>query len=368
MRATQTALLCLLCLLAGALGARLLSPAPAKPAPDQAAELRSLIRRRFYRPVRDPVLRTGALKGIVAALGDPYSEYLDPQAALAFREQIEGTFAGIGVELRPARAGARIARVLEDSPAARAKLHRGDLITAVGRRSLAGGSLTEASALVRGPAGSTAELWVRERGTARSRRVLLLRAEISVSSVSLRMLGGGLAVVKLSQFSNETGRALVSAVRRAQRRRARALVLDLRGNGGGLVDAAEEAAGVFLGPGRPVASISGRAWKREVLRSRGPRRWSGPLVVLIDRDSASAAELLAGALRDEIAVKLVGERSYGKGVVESTYNLSGGGLLKLTIAEYRTPAGARIAGRGLRPDLRTPSRRALAAARSLLRR
>jgi len=255
-------------------------------------------------------------------------------------------FAGPGVE---------VASLVPDSPAERAGIEPGETIVSVGGRSIAGLSANAATARIKGPEGTEVTIGVRPRGGGKARQVTLVRAEIEVPVVSsaLKTVGGEkLGYVRLAGFSRGAHGPLRRAVRRLQRRGAEGLVLDLRGNGGGLLDEAVLAASVFLPEGEVVVTTRSRSEGRKVYRTEGGNLPALPIVVLIDRNTASAAEILAAALADQAGAEIVGRRSFGKGVFQQEIGLSNGGALKLTVGEYFTPDGTNLAGAGIQPDVK----------------
>lgn len=323
------------------------------------AEASELIEDNYYRAVRPGELTDAGLQGIVRGLRrryrDRFSEYFSPAMLTRFNEEIEGRFSGIGLSVVGVEDGLRVVRVFKRSPAARAGIVPGETIVSVGGRSLRGVGTDAATALIKGPEGTEVTIGVRPRGGGEPRRARLTRAEIAVPVVSseLETVGGErLGYLRLAAFSSGAHGALRRTVRRLQRRGAEGLVLDLRANGGGLLDEAVLSAGVFLPEGTTVVSTESRSQGEETYEAKGGKLPSLPTVVLIDRGTASAAEILAAALADEAGATLVGGRSFGKGVFQQEIGLANGGALKLTVGEYFTPSGDNLAGAGIRPDVR----------------
>jgi carboxyl-terminal processing protease len=321
----------------------------------QEADVLDLLEHHYYRPVDAAALQRSSIDGMLAALHDPYTQYLDPSQLQALRLDDAGQYTGVGLVV--ARRGGRVivTGTFPGSPAAKAGIRAGDRLLAVDGRSVQG-DVDAAVGRITGPAGTRVRLRVGRAGRPDPLAVTLERAEITVPPVAARIVtrnGVKLGVIRLQQFT----RGAASLTRRAEQGLvgfgARAVVLDLRGDPGGLVDEAVGVAGAFLPKGTPVATIEGAHQKRTVLRTRGgqvPRHV--PLVVLVNRRSASSSEIVAGALRDDGAAVLVGTRTFGKALVQTTLPLRGGGALKLTTARYLTPKGLDINHRGLRPSLR----------------
>jgi carboxyl-terminal processing protease len=322
-----------------------------------SAEAGELVEDNYFREVPERELTDASLRGMVAGLRrryrDRFSEYFSPAMLIRFNEEIEGRFSGIGLNVTQVPAGLRVRQVFERSPAERAGIEVGETIVSVNGRSIAGLDSNASTALIKGPEGSEVTLGVRTRGDVR--RLRITRAEISVPVVSSRLEtvdGEKLGYVRLAAFSEGAHGALREAVQRLQRRGVQGLALDLRGNGGGLLDEAVLTASVFLPEGDVVVSTESRSQGEAVYKARGGNLPALPVVVLIDRNTASAAEILAAALVDDAGARTVGERSFGKGVFQQEIGLSNGGALKLTVGEYFTPDGTNLAGSGIRPDVR----------------
>jgi carboxyl-terminal processing protease len=323
------------------------------------AEASELIEDNYYRSVPQSELTDASLQGMVRGLRrryrDRFSEYFSPATLVRFREEIEGRFSGIGLSVAGVDEGLRVVSVFKGSPAERAGIEAGETIVSVDGRSIAGLDADAATARIKGPEGTEVVVGVRPRSGGAARRVRLTRAEIAVPVISSRLETAGgekLGYARLAAFSEGAHGALRGAVRRLQRRGARGLVLDLRGNGGGLLEEAVLSASVFLPEGATVVSTESRNEGRRVYEAEGGNLPPLPLVVLIDRGTASAAEILTAALSEDAGARIVGTRSFGKGVFQQEIGLSNGGALKLTVGEYFTPEGENLAGAGIRPDVR----------------
>jgi carboxyl-terminal processing protease len=323
------------------------------------AEATELIQDNYYRPVKQSQLIDSSLNGMVRGLrrrfGDRFSEYFSPQSLKAFNEEISGRFSGVGIEITSVRRGLLAGRVFHGSPAARAGIVPGDVIVSVDGHSIAGENIDRAKDRIVGPQGTEVTLGVLAPKTGKVRSVRVTRAEIEAPVTTTRIErvnGRRLGYVGFDSFTEGSHGLLREAVQRVERRGAQGIVLDLRGNGGGLLEEAVLAASVFMPKGRVVVSTSSRTEGHAVYRTHGGNLPSRPLVVLIDRNTASAAEILTAALADDAGATVVGTRSYGKGVFQQEVDLSNGGALKLTIGEYFTPAGVNLAGKGIHPDVR----------------
>ena len=309
-------------------------------------------------PVSQSALTDSSLGGMVRGLRrrfhDRFSEYFSPKALEGFNEEIDGHFSGVGIVIAPDRRGILTERVLPGSPAAKAGLERGDMIVSVDGKPLDGENLLAAKERITGPEGTSVRLGVVRPGRRGVESVRVTRAEIVTPVTSTRIKhvdGRKLGYVRFSSFTDGSHELVAKAIRRVEREGAQGIVLDLRGNGGGLLQEAVSIASLFMPKGKVVVSTSSRAEGNSVYRSSGGDLVKVPVVVLIDRDTASSAEILTAALADDIGATVVGTRSYGKGVFQQEIPLSNGGALKLTVGEYFTPKGTNLAGKGIHPDV-----------------
>ncbi len=324
------------------------------------AEAAEVIEDTYFRPVGETELGNASLQGMVRELrqrhGDRFSEYFSPQSLESFNEAIAGHFSGVGLSIVEVKRGLRAVQVFEDSPAERAGIVPGDTIVTVDGESIAGISSTEAITKIKGPEGTEVTLGVLDAGSGKVRQLRLTRAEVTLPNVSSRVetvAGARLGYVRMLSFSEGAHAQLAEAVRRVQRRGAQGIVLDLRGNPGGLLDEAVLCASLFLPEGEVVVSTESRSQGDSVHKTVDGRVTRLPLVVLIDRGTASAAEILAAALADDAGAQVVGTRSFGKGVFQQEEPLSNGGALKLTVGEYFTPDGVNLArSHGIHPDVK----------------
>jgi carboxyl-terminal processing protease len=319
-----------------------------------------LLSKEYYRKVDTNSLVNRGLSQIVASLHDPYSHYYDPQQYNAFQDLTDPHLSGIGVGVNGTRRGVRILQVYGGTPAANAGLVQGEQIVSVGSRSLAGPNpklnANRATKLIKGPAGTNVTITVREG--AHKFVKTITRANVIVPVASSRLLtyhGTKVGYVALSQFAPGAGAEVRGQVQKMLHQGARALILDLRDNGGGLVEEAVKTASIFI-PSGTIVSTRGRAVPSQVYLATGNAiSTSIPLVVLVNRDTASAAEIVTGALKDHGRATVVGTRTYGKGVFQEIEQLRNGGALDFTVGEYYTPNGTNLGGPGVRGG-RTVSR------------
>jgi len=292
-----------------------------------------------------------AISGMVAAIGDPNTAFYNPDAFAQFVRRTRGEdFVGVGVVIEERSGQVVITEVLEDSPASEAGLRGGDVIIAVDGAPAAGKPLDQVSQMIRGSEGTSVVLTIRRAGQDPQLTVTITRRRLQQRVVSTRVLPSGVGYLRLTQFTQPSAEMVAAGLKSLLQEGARGIVLDMRGNPGGLLEASVNIASHFLDQGLVVILESGRGQStRYTVRPREPK-YSGPLVVLVDRGSASASEVVAGALQDA-GIKLVGTRTYGKATVQAIYRFRDGSGLRLTISRYLTPSGRDIEGRGLTPDI-----------------
>jgi carboxyl-terminal processing protease len=306
----------------------------------------------YYRPVAKSHLANGSISGAVASLGDRFSHYLTPKQFREFNSP--PSFTGIGVSVAPAKHGDLVvAKVFDGSPAARAAMRAGDRIVEVNGRKLAGVSPDEAIAMIKGPPGTDVKLGVEQRreGHLALNTLTLTRATISepvVASLTKSVRGAKLGVVALATFSPGAHGEVREAVERELHKGARGIVFDLRANGGGLVEEARLIASIFIQRGT-IVSTRGRSQPSETLTAEGDAiEPEFPMTVLVDANTASAAEIVTAALQDHHRATVVGTHTFGKGVFQEEEPLSNGGALDITVGEYFTPNGRNLGGGGVK--------------------
>ncbi|MEI8307698.1 MAG: S41 family peptidase [Chloroflexales bacterium] len=303
--------------------------------------------------VIDPQQMTsGAINGMLDTLGDQgHTRYLSPREATAWDESLSGSFEGIGAYIDVRNGQTMIVSPIEGSPAEQAGIKPGDLILSVDGVSTEGWAVEQLSSKVRGPAGTTVVLNVRHVGAEASVDVTIKRAKVVVPSVSWRMLPDQVALVRLSSFDQNSGDQIKRALQEAKGKGARAIILDLRNNPGGLLGEAVNVASQFLPEGTTVLLEANRAGERQPTKTKsGGEALTMPLVVLVNHNSASSSEILSGALQDASRATLVGTSTYGTGTVLTPYHIAGGGRLLLGTQQWLTPAGRLIRGQGITPD------------------
>lgn len=306
----------------------------------------------FYKPelIDDQEALYGAMKGVVEQLDDPYSEFLDPQDRQQFDESLEGEFSGVGIEISIEDSVLSVVTPLVGTPAEAAGVVAGDQILAIDGESTEGFTLTKAGVRIRGETGTTVVLTIRhEDGTIVD--IPIVRATITIEPVTSDTLADGtIAYIRILRFESETVAMLDEALGSFDLEAMTGLILDLRNDPGGLMTAATSTAGRFVDEGI-VLRTNDRLSGEKLYWSKGNRVPNLPLAVLINRGSASASEITAGAIRDNNMGILIGQTSYGKGVFQQLIDFPDGSALKITAGEYFTPAGHVVNDVGLTPDI-----------------
>ncbi|MFQ5860805.1 MAG: S41 family peptidase [Dehalococcoidia bacterium] len=296
-------------------------------------------------------LEAGAIRGMLEALGDPYASYLTRQQYMLEQGDLAGSFHGIGAEVTIRDGRLTIVAPLPDTPAERAGILPGDVILEVDGEDAEGLSLLDSVLKIRGAEGTPVTLLVQRQGQPEPFRVAIVRELIQITTVFWEMLPDQMAHLKLRSFARTTDEELAQALREIDQQGGKAIVLDLRNNPGGLLDATVRATSQFLEDGLVVYEIDGRGERRDwVVQRRGLAR-DIPLVVLVNQFSASGSEVLAGALQDHHRAVLVGTQTFGKGSVNTFRELQDGSAVYFTIARWYTPNGTLIEGEGILPDI-----------------
>jgi carboxyl-terminal processing protease len=317
------------------------------------AEASDLIEDNYYSKVPEVRLRDASLRGMVRSLDSRFSHYFTPRQNELFRQATSGEFSGIGMTVVEHPRGLRVAGIFDDSPAEQAGIKPGTVITAVNGRSIAGEPSDVSTARIRGPEGTHVRITVRRPGK-RRRELRVRRETIRVPAVDsrLRTAGGrALGVLELNSFTSGAHGELVREIDRLERRGAKGFVLDMHANGGGLLDEAVLVSSAFV-PDGTIVTTKGRKRSKRVLKATGDTATRKPVVVLVDRGTASASEIVTAALHERLDSPVVGRRTFGKGVFGQIFNLSNGGALDLVIGNYYTPSGRNLNGKGIRPDVR----------------
>ena len=312
----------------------------------------SVIKQRYIdQPVSDEDLFYGSLRGLTSGVKDPYSVFLEPELAKKFLEDMSGSFEGVGMEIGIKDGRLTIIAPLPDTPAFRAGLRSGDKIFAVDDEDTSGMSLDEAVHLIRGPKGTSVVLTIWHQGETRTKEVEVIRDVIDIETVFWELKGNKIAYLKISHFSEDTWIDFKNAAQKILIADPNGLILDLRNNPGGYLDTSVNMAGYWVGRETVVVSKDAKGKEKEY-ESRGREDFVHlPTIVLVNQGSASASEILAGALQDYGLATVLGEQTFGKGSVQELESFSDGSALKLTVAYWYTPLGRSINEQGIIPDM-----------------
>ncbi len=320
---------------------------------DLLTQMRDILQKEYIDPaaVDDQKMIYAAAGGMVAALGDAHTTFVEPQAAAILDEDMQGFFEGIGATVDMVNGQVVIVRPLPGSPAEMAGIKAGDCILAVDGQELAGKTITEAITLIRGPRGSVVSLLVQREGVTEPFTVEVTRDRIELETVEYRMLEDGVAYLRLAEFNAVSAEKVDAALKDLMAQEPVGLIFDLRDNPGGYLNMAVAVAGEFLPRDTLVLIERLRDKPDEEFRVQGNgTAVDVPLVVLINGGSASASEIVAGAIQEQHRGTLIGETTYGKGSVQQTHTLSDGSSLRVTVARWLLPSGRNLDGDGIVPD------------------
>jgi carboxyl-terminal processing protease len=339
-------------------------------------EVINTIEDKYYKKVPRSQLDNASLKGIVESLGDRFSNYFSPSETKTFDAALNGQYEGIGITVNPTDRGLEVVGVFVNSPAAKAGIRKGDVIVAVNGQSIKGAASRGASDKIQGKPGTSVQLSVSSPGETRPRVLTVKRAKIQQPVADGRVVtdkGDKIGVVSLATFSEGAHAKLKEQVDKVLKQGAKGLVLDLRGNGGGLLQEGRAVASIFVPKGLIVRTDGPHSPEQKLNATGGAISPSIPMTVLVDGGTASAAEIVTGALRDYDRATVVGSKTFGKGVFQEIEPLSNGGALELVVGRYFLPHGENISGTGIEPqvsakdDQKTPRDEALDSALNTVR-
>ncbi len=318
------------------------------------SEVFGKIKDNYVEDVTDKELLENAIRGMLSGL-DPHSTYLDKEAFQELRVGTTGEFGGLGIVVGMEDGFVKVISPIDDTPAQRAGIKSGDLIIRLDNKPVKGMSLDEAVKIMRGKPGSKIDLLIVREGLDKPLSVPVVRDKIRVKSIKHKTLEAGFGYLRISQFqerSNSDMRKAISKLKKENKGKLKGLVLDLRNNPGGLLTAAVEISDIFLTKGK-IVSVKGRQDNSEVNHTATPDDLikGAPLVVLVNGGSASASEIVAGALQDHKRAIIMGSKSFGKGSVQTVVPLGNNTAIKLTTARYYTPSGRSIQAKGIEPDI-----------------
>ena len=309
------------------------------------------IKKDYYKDIDDEKLVNGAIEGMITGLEDPYSTYMNQEEAKSFNESISSSFEGIGAEIQEQDGKIMVVSPIKGSPAEKAGIKPNDIIQSVDGKSIEGLSATEAVLKIRGEKGTKVVLTISRAGESKPISITIVRDTIPIETVYAEMLDDGIAKIQVTSFSEHTVDELQTALNEMSKKDMKALILDLRGNPGGLLDQAIEMASIFVPNGEVVLQVENRNGEKEVYKSENDGEFDLPVVVLIDNGSASASEIVAAAVSESADIPLIGVKSFGKGTVQSAQDFKDGSNLKFTAFKWLTPEGNWIHKKGIAPDI-----------------
>ncbi|HEX4731357.1 MAG TPA: S41 family peptidase [Solirubrobacterales bacterium] len=324
------------------------------------SEASEIIKDNYFRKVGNTELGNASLQGMVRELRkrhkDRFSDYFSPESLEGFNQEIEGHFSGIGLSVVSTKKGLRVVKVFHGSPAEEGGIKAGDTIVSVEGKSIAGLNSDEATNQIKGPEGSEVTVGVEAPKTHKKTEKTLTRAEVELPNVSSRVFktdGKKIGYVRLFSFSANASEQLRHGIEKVKKEGAEGLVLDLRENPGGLLEEAVKTASLFLPENEVVVTTKSRTKGDSTKKTSGDKIVDVPFDVLVDRNTASSAEILTAALKEDGGATVVGTRTYGKGVFQEEHDLANGGALKLTVGEFFTPDGENLARTGgIHPEVK----------------
>ncbi|MGW6298261.1 lmo1851 family serine protease [Peribacillus butanolivorans] len=327
-------------------------------APDKHSEFEKLystydtIKDNYYEEIDQDKLVDGAINGMIKSLDDPYSTYMDKKEASSFHESISSSFEGIGAEIQEQDGKIMVVSPIKGSPAEKAGVKPNDIILSVDGKSLEGFSSSEAVLKIRGEKGTKVDLSITRAGEPEPIALTIKRDTIPIETVYAEMLDDGVAKIQVTSFSEHTVKELETALNEMSKKDMKGLILDLRGNPGGLLDQAIDMASLFIPNGEVVLQVEERSGKKDVYKSKNNGELKIPVVVLIDDGSASASEIVAAAVSESADIPLIGVKSFGKGTVQTAQDFDDGSNFKYTAAKWLTPEGNWIHKKGIKPDIK----------------
>lgn len=302
--------------------------------------------------VDDMKMYYGALKGLVESLDDPYTRFVEPKALEEENMEMEGEYGGLGIYMASRDGRTIVIAPIEDTPADRAGIKPLDEIIKVDDKNVMGMDSDEVVKMLRGPAGKPVTIQIRRKNVDKLIPVKIVREIIKIKTVRMEMLNDGIAYIKLNHFNLKTDGELRAAIKKAADKKAKGIIMDLRNNPGGLLDVCVDVTSQFI-PKGVVVGMKGRFDKaNDTLYAKEGRANNLPLVVIVNEGSASAAEIFAGAVKDHKRGTIVGMKTFGKGSVQTLFNLPDGSGIYVTIARYHTPSGFVLDHKGLQPDIK----------------
>ncbi|MED4400173.1 S41 family peptidase [Metabacillus fastidiosus] len=319
---------------------------------DPFGKLRSTyqtIKTDYYKDAKTEDLVDGAIRGMLGALEDPYSTYMDTKEAKGFQENISSSFEGIGAEVQESDGAIMIVSPIKGSPAEAAGLKPKDKILKVDNTSVEGMSVNEAIMLIRGEKGSKVKLLV-ERSGVGELNFTITRDTIPIETVHFEKMDDGIGKIQITKFSESTDKELAKAVSELTKQNVKGFVIDLRQNPGGLLEQAVYMSDLFIAKGKNILQVENKDGSKEVYKAENEDKIDLPVVVVVDEGTASAAEIMAAALHQSAGIPIIGDKTFGKGTIQTTKAFKDGSSVKYTIAKWLTPDGHWIHEKGIKPQ------------------
>ncbi|MDA8083844.1 MAG: S41 family peptidase [Nitrospiraceae bacterium] len=313
-------------------------------------EVMSMIKKHYVEEVKTKDLIYGAIRGMLSSL-DPHSSFMPPDAFKDMQVETKGEFGGLGIQVGIKDKVLTVIAPIEDTPASRAGIKAGDKIVSISGVSTKDITLQDAVSKMRGAPKTPVTIGIMREGWEKAKDFTLIRDIIKIKSVKAKMLEGKIAYIKLTQFQEQTAADLNDALSTLDAQKFNSIILDLRNNPGGLLNSSIDVAGDFLPKGKLVVYTKTRSGEKSEFLTEGTKYYSQPMIVLVNQGSASAAEIVAGALKDWNRAVILGTQTFGKGSVQTVIPLSDGAGLRLTTAKYYTPNGTSIQNTGITPDI-----------------
>ena len=319
---------------------------------DLFGEVLEKINKEYVDDINQSESMDSAINGLLQSL-DPYSAYMSPQIFNEMQTETSGEFGGLGIEVSMESGVVKVISPIDDTPASRAGIKAGDYIVKIDNTQVQGKSLSEAVELMRGPVGTSIELTIRRRGEKKALNFIIVREIIEIQSVKADVLEKNVGYIRLTSFNENSGEQIKEKIKELEnKKKVKAYILDLRNNPGGLLSQAIRITDYFLDNGEIVSTKSRKASEnKKWFAKEGDLTKGKTLIVMINYGSASASEIVAGALKDHKRAILIGENSFGKGSVQSIIPLKNNGAIRLTVAKYYLPSGKSISEVGVSPDI-----------------
>ncbi len=319
---------------------------------DLFGEVLDKVKKEYVDEINESDVMDAAINGVLQYL-DPYSVYMNPELFESMQTDTKGEFGGLGIEVSMEAGVVKVISPIDDTPASKAGIKAGDYIVKINDVQVQGKTLMEAVKLMRGPVGSSIDLTIRRRGEKKIINKTIIRKMIQVQSVEAKIIKNNIGYLRLKSFNSNSSKQLVEKIRNFEKsKKLTGYILDLRNNPGGLLTQAINVTDFFLNDGEIVSTKGRKASEnRRFFAKKGDKVKGKPLIILINNGSASASEIVAGALKDHKRAILLGENTYGKGSVQSIIPLSDGGGMRLTISKYYLPSGQSISEVGVSPDI-----------------